>query len=217
MKTEKLLSGVSPDLIQVEDKEERSQYRRVEIGKYIVADPSVSHGQPMFRGTRVLVHRVIKSFRRGDTIDEVAADYKIPCEAVLEALYLAAEALLEKYDVPYPEPLPMEELLKLPPDYRDENYPRVEISKYIVADPSICHGQPTFRGTRVIVHLALKSFSYVKTIDKVAWGYDIPREAVIEGLYLAAEALLEKYTVSYPKPLSIKELSERKSVPHSVP
>lgn len=28
---------------------------------------------------------------------------------------------------------------------------KVNINKYIVADPEICHGKPTFKGTRVMV------------------------------------------------------------------
>ena len=28
---------------------------------------------------------------------------------------------------------------------------RIEISEYIVADSEICHGKPTFKGTRVLV------------------------------------------------------------------
>lgn len=28
---------------------------------------------------------------------------------------------------------------------------RVVINKYIVADPDICHGKPTFKGTRIMV------------------------------------------------------------------
>lgn len=28
---------------------------------------------------------------------------------------------------------------------------RVDINDYIVADPQICHGKPTFKGTRVMV------------------------------------------------------------------
>ncbi len=28
---------------------------------------------------------------------------------------------------------------------------RVVINKYIVADPQICHGKPTFKGTRIMV------------------------------------------------------------------
>lgn len=181
-------------------------YQGVEIGKYIVADPHICHGKPTVRGTRVLVHRVLKRFRRGETLDEIAAAYRIPREAVVEGLYLGAEALLEKYSVPYPEPLPMEELLKLPPGYRDERYPRVEIGKYLVADPYICHGKPTVRGTRVLVHRVIKHFSCEETIDEVAMGYKISREAVIESLSLAAEALLEKYAVPYPESPSMEGL-----------
>ena len=37
---------------------------------------------------------------------------------------------------------------------------RVVLGKYIVADPEVCHGKPTFKGTRIMVwqvfeHLAL--------------------------------------------------------------
>lgn len=28
---------------------------------------------------------------------------------------------------------------------------KVEINNYIVADPKICHGKPTFKGTRIMV------------------------------------------------------------------
>jgi len=33
---------------------------------------------------------------------------------------------------------------------------RVEINQYIVADPAICHGKPTFKGTRVMVWQVLE-------------------------------------------------------------
>ena len=33
---------------------------------------------------------------------------------------------------------------------------RVVINKYIVADPQICHGKPTFHGTRVMVWQVLE-------------------------------------------------------------
>ena len=33
---------------------------------------------------------------------------------------------------------------------------RVEINQYIVADPEICHGKPTFKGTRVMVWQVLE-------------------------------------------------------------
>lgn len=36
---------------------------------------------------------------------------------------------------------------------------RVVINKYIVADPNICHGKPTFKGTRVMVWQILEMLS----------------------------------------------------------
>ena len=35
----------------------------------------------------------------------------------------------------------------------------VELGKYIVADPEICHGQPTFKGTRVLVWVVLEQLA----------------------------------------------------------
>ncbi|MBI3486484.1 DUF433 domain-containing protein [Candidatus Daviesbacteria bacterium] len=36
---------------------------------------------------------------------------------------------------------------------------KVIINKYIVADPEICHGKPTFKGTRVMVWQVLEMLS----------------------------------------------------------
>jgi len=33
------------------------------------------------------------------------------------------------------------------------------IGRYIVADPAVCHGQPTFRGTRILVADVLEQVS----------------------------------------------------------
>ena len=191
--------------------EKERDFQGVELGKYIVVDPHICDGKPTVRGTQVLVHRVVKHFSTGETIDEVAVEYRIPPEAVEEALDLAAEALLEKHKVPYPEPIvPTDELVKLThAQYRalwpKEKYKRVEISKHIVADPFICHGKPTARGTRVLVHICLRSFSRGEPVDELAADYNIPPEAVIEGLHLAAEALLENYAVPYPEPAPMDE------------
>ena len=36
---------------------------------------------------------------------------------------------------------------------------KIVINKYIVADPQICHGKPTFKGTRIMVWQALEMLS----------------------------------------------------------
>lgn len=87
------------------------KYQRVELSKHIVADPYICHGQPTFKGTRKIVHLIVRSFCSGWTIDEIAKRHRLPKEAIEEAINLAVEAVLEMYAVPYPEPVPMDELI----------------------------------------------------------------------------------------------------------
>ena len=72
---------------------------------------------------------------------------------------------------------------------------KVEIGKYMVSDPTICHGQLTFRGTRVMVGPVLASFVNGKTIDDIvtkSWP-TITREAVKEALMMAIHKLTDDY------------------------
>jgi uncharacterized protein (DUF433 family) len=71
---------------------------------------------------------------------------------------------------------------------------RRELGQYIVADPEICHGQLTFKGTRILV----KSVLYYVAQGK-DWGWittecfgRVNREAIAEAIELAARALTEK-------------------------
>jgi len=66
---------------------------RVEIGRYLVSDPDVYHGEVTFKGTRIPVKTILTFVRRGDTIRDVALRYELPVEAVQEAVVLAGEAL----------------------------------------------------------------------------------------------------------------------------
>jgi len=71
---------------------------RVEIGRYLVSDPEVCHGQLTFKGTRILVETVLSYLAAGRTIDWILAEWPRLCrEAVQEALQLATTALLERY------------------------------------------------------------------------------------------------------------------------
>lgn len=44
---------------------------------------------------------------------------------------------------------------------------KVVINRYIVADPKICHGKPTFKGTRIMVWQILEMLSQGETEKKV--------------------------------------------------
>ena len=59
-----------------------------EISTYIVSDPRICHGEPVFRGTRKLVRDCIEMIADGLTIDELAARSQLPREAIAEALCL---------------------------------------------------------------------------------------------------------------------------------
>ncbi|HKQ38276.1 MAG TPA: DUF433 domain-containing protein [Verrucomicrobiae bacterium] len=72
---------------------------------------------------------------------------------------------------------------------------RVELGRYIVADPVICHGKPTFKGTRIMVWQVLEDVAEGRSWDficNVRWGGRIPMAAVGEAVRLAQHALLDK-------------------------
>ncbi len=76
----------------------------------------------------------------------------------------------------------------------------MELGKYIWANPFVCHGQPTFKGTRKMVHCVLEWLAQGKTVDELAAETALPREAIEEALSLAARAIREHYAVA-PAPL----------------
>ena len=68
---------------------------------------------------------------------------------------------------------------------------RVELGRYIVADPEICHGQPTFKGTRIMVWQVLDDLADGRSWDFICntrWGGRIPLAAIAETLRLARAA-----------------------------
>jgi len=71
---------------------------------------------------------------------------------------------------------------------------RIELGKHIVADPRICHGKPTFKGTRIMVWQVLEDVAEGKSwdfISQVRWGGRLPVAAIAEAVRLARGALLD--------------------------
>jgi uncharacterized protein (DUF433 family) len=69
------------------------------------------------------------------------------------------------------------------------------LGRYIVADPAICHGKPTFKGTRVFVVDVLADVERGLSWDFILqrWGGGkICKAAVTEAVRLAREALLNE-------------------------
>ncbi len=69
---------------------------------------------------------------------------------------------------------------------------RIELGHFIVADPKICHGKPTYKGTRIMVWQILEALGDGESVDEVikAWGGRISREAILETIRLAGTNLL---------------------------
>lgn len=68
-----------------------------------------------------------------------------------------------------------------------EQSQRMDLGQYIVADPAICHGKPTFKGTRIMVWQVLDDVADGTSwefICNTRWGGCIPLAAVAEAVKL---------------------------------
>jgi uncharacterized protein (DUF433 family) len=66
--------------------------------------------------------------------------------------------------------------------------------RYIVMDPSICHGRPTFRGTRILVADVLWQVAQEIpwTTIVAEWNGRISEAAIAEAIQLATQAFIER-------------------------
>jgi uncharacterized protein (DUF433 family) len=71
---------------------------------------------------------------------------------------------------------------------------RREFGHYLVADPEICHGQLTFKGTRIFVKHVLEQVAAGMDWDDIMadWDRAITKEAIAEAVQLASQALLRQ-------------------------
>jgi uncharacterized protein (DUF433 family) len=74
------------------------------------------------------------------------------------------------------------------------------LGRYMVADPDICHGKPTFQRTRIFVadgpDQVAAGLAWETIIDE--WRGSITQEAIAEAVRLARQALLEHVTAPHP-------------------
>jgi uncharacterized protein (DUF433 family) len=62
------------------------------------------------------------------------------------------------------------------------------IGRYIVTDSKICHGKPTFRGTRIMVAQVLEQVASGMAWEAISeeWRGSITKEAIAEAVRLAS-------------------------------
>lgn len=65
---------------------------------------------------------------------------------------------------------------------------------FIVRDPSICHGQATVRGTRVMVSVILDNLAAGLTEEEILAGYpSVTREGIRAAIAYGAELARDEY------------------------
>ncbi len=71
---------------------------------------------------------------------------------------------------------------------------RKEFGQYIVADPEICSGQLTFKGTRILVSDVLYLLTKGWDWNRITAAYDehLASAAIAEAIELARESLVER-------------------------
>jgi uncharacterized protein (DUF433 family) len=72
------------------------------------------------------------------------------------------------------------------------------LGRYMVADPEICHGKPTFLGTRIMVAQVLKQVAKGMSWDAITaeWRGDVTKDAIAEAVELA-QRTFEDHAAEY--------------------
>lgn len=147
------------------------------IGRLIV-DPAVNNGAPTFQGTVVPVTEVLAEVAQETPWDVIVTRREglVSREAIAEAVRLAGELLAKHRRVP---------------PKREFDAPPTILGEHIVADPAICHGAVTFRGTRIFVEAVLDDVADDEPWEYIIWNWhnSISRESIAEAVRLAGEWL----------------------------
>jgi uncharacterized protein (DUF433 family) len=63
---------------------------RKTLGRHVVVDPAICHGQPTFRGTRILVSDVLEQVASGMAWEAIIEDWRgaLTKDAIGEAVHL---------------------------------------------------------------------------------------------------------------------------------
>ena len=67
------------------------------------------------------------------------------------------------------------------------------MGRYIVTDPEVCHGRPTFRGTRVLVSDVLEQVASGMAWETIIeeWNDTVTKDAIQEAVQLASRAFIK--------------------------
>jgi uncharacterized protein (DUF433 family) len=76
---------------------------------------------------------------------------------------------------------------------------RLEVGKYIVVDDEVCHGKPTFKGTRILVSDVVELLAAGVSIEEIVRDYypGLSEDMVREALSWAAKVIRGEHYVKY--------------------
>lgn len=78
---------------------------------------------------------------------------------------------------------------------------KVVINEYIVADPQICHGKPTFKGTRIMVWQILEMLGFNMTPKEIIKDFPALNKSHIKAaLDYASSLTKEGYVILNTRP-----------------
>ncbi len=152
------------------------------LGRFIVMDPRVRDGEPSFRGTRLTVREVVEQIAAGQPWDTLItrSEGALSRRAIAEALALCVDAFLDET-----------ERLRERADLT-----RLNLGEHIVMDPRICHGKPTYTGSRVMVWQVLQALEDESDWEMIRynWRGTVTDPAITESLLLALRMFLDRAT-----------------------
>jgi uncharacterized protein (DUF433 family) len=75
----------------------------MDIRRHIVVDSRICHGQPCFKGTRIMVYLVLELLEAGVPVEKILKDYhpRLRKESIQAALHYAAALIQERQFIPY--------------------------------------------------------------------------------------------------------------------
>lgn len=77
----------------------------------------------------------------------------------------------------------------------------IHLGRFIVKDIDICHGEPTFRGTRILVVDVLEQVANGMDWEAIIneWRGSLSKEAIAEAIRLARELFISYNTKLVPE------------------
>ena len=79
--------------------------KRITINTYIVADPRICHGKPIFAGTRIMVWQILEMLAAGDSVADIRKAFpSLRAEHVRAALDYASSVTKGPYAILHTQP-----------------------------------------------------------------------------------------------------------------